>query len=146
MALSIGSATLTSSFATIGTVALVGSWPENRSGGKLNVRLKHTKHASQSGGYPVVRVRYMVPNAAGSEVTSMDSLLDGDIAVASGVATVDACTPEIAVLALTDSAGSVEYDLVIEVPPYKTKLVLQAKQAGDTTNFGTLAAELDGRI
>lgn len=146
MAESFGSLTLTSTWQTVGTITLSGSWIENRSGGNLTVRIKHTKHNSQSAGYPVVRLRFLVYNAAGTEVTSLDSLLDGDITASNGVAAVDALTPEVNVLALTDSTGTPEFDLVVTVPPYKNKIQLQAKQAGDTTNFGTLAGELDGRI
>lgn len=138
--------TLTASWATVGTVALQGSWAENRSGGKVTIRLKHTKHASQSGGYPVVRVRYSTKNAAGNDVASLDPLLDDAITTAGGVATVKAYTPESEIRALTDSTGTPEFDLVIEVPPFKNAIVLEAKQAGDTTNFGALVAELDGRI
>lgn len=146
MAQSFGSVTLTSSFATVGTVTLQGSWIENTSGGKLTVRLKHTKHASQSGGYPVIKVQFLVYNAAGTEVVVMDYMFDSDITVANGAAAVDAVTPEVSVLALTDSAGTPEYPLVVTVPPYMNKIRVQAKQAGDTTNFGMLAVELDGRV
>lgn len=146
MATSIGSATLTASWATIGTVSLQGSWAENRSGGAVTVRLKHTKHASQSGGYPMVRFRYKTHNVAGTLVTSLDPLVNSTITESGGVATLNCDTGEFKILALTDSDGTKEYDLVLQIPPYKEQLVLEAKQAGDTTNFGTLAAELDGKI
>lgn len=147
MAQSFGDAvTLTASWDDVGTVDLQGSWLQNTSNGMVTIRLKHTKHASQSGGYPVVRVRTKVYNAAGDEATCLDSLVDSTITTAAGVATVKAYTPEIEVLALTDSDGAEEFALVIQVPPSHTKVLLQAKQAGDTTNFGALAAELDGRI
>ena len=143
---SIGTATLTASWATIGSTTLLGSWAEGRSGGRIAVRFKHTKHASQSGGYPVVRIRTQVRNVAGSTVTSIDPVLDSAITIASSVATVKAYDGAIELRALTDSTGTPECTLTITVPPYHDAIQVDAKQAGDTTNFGTLAVELDGRL
>jgi len=90
MALSIGSATLTASWADIGTVALPGSWAENKSGGRLTLRLKFTKAGSTSGGIPWVRVRYKTHNAAVTEVTSFDPLMNSTATISGGVATFEA--------------------------------------------------------
>jgi hypothetical protein len=142
---SFGSVALTASWATVGTVPLPGGW--SASSVFVVVRLKYTKHASQSGGYPVVRVRYKTTNAARTEVTSLDSVANGStISVSAGVATIEYNAPEAKILALADSDGTLEFDLLLQVPPYKNKIQLQAKQAGDVVNFGTLAAELDGKI
>ena len=148
MALSIGSATLTASWADIGTVALPGSWAENKSGGRLTLRLKFTKAGSTSGGIPWVRVRYKTHNAAVTEVTSFDPLMNSTATISGGVATIEAATGEIKITALTDSDGTIEFDLPLDVPPFKEKIVVQGKQSGDTTagHFGVLVAELDGRI
>lgn len=148
MAQAIGTvATLTASWATIGTAQIQGNWVQNASGGQLALRLKHTKHGSQLGGYPMVRVRYLAYDVAGNQVTSLDGLNNGaSITTSGGVATVECNTPELKILALTDSDGSLQYDVILVVPPYKTGITVQAKQAGDTTNFGTLVAELDGKI
>lgn len=139
--------TLTPSFATIGSAtALLGSWTENRSQGNLVVRLKHVKHASQVGGYPVVRLRWQTYNAAGELVTMHDPILDSAITVTAGVAAISAARGEWTITPLTDSDGTIEYPMMVIVPPPATHVIVQAKQAGDTTNLGTLAAELDGRI
>jgi hypothetical protein len=77
MAITVGSATLTASFDTIGEATLLlGSWREGNSGGRVGVRFKHTKHGSQSGGYPVVRIRTQISNVAVSS-TSIE-LVDSD--------------------------------------------------------------------
>lgn len=139
--------TLTSSWATLGSaVTLLGSWGEPTNGGDLTLMLTHVKHASESSGYPMVRVRWTMINAAGSEVTNLDPLTNDTITESSGVATVTCDTAEMAITALTDSDGTTSYPLAITAPPWAGKLTLQAKQAGDTTNFGTLAAQLVGRI
>ena len=138
---------LTPSFATIGSAtALLGSWTENRSQGNLVVRLKHVKHASQVGGYPVVRLRWQTYNAAGELVTMHDPILDSAITVTAGVAAISAARGEWTITPLTDSDGTIEYPMMVIVPSRATHVIVQAKQAGDTTNLGTLAAELDGRI
>lgn len=139
--------TLTSSFATIGSATpLVGSWAENRSQGNLVVRLKHVKHASQVGGYPVVRLRWQTYNAASELVTMHDPILDSTITVTAGVAAISAARGEWTITPLTDSDGTIEYPMMVIAPSRATHVIVQAKQAGDTTNLGTLAAELDGRI
>lgn len=139
--------TLTSSWATVGSaVVLLGSWSEAHSGGRLTLMLTHTKGASQSGGYPMVRVRWTIVNAAGTEITCLDALLNDTITESSGVATVTCDTPEMSIAALTDSDGTTSYPLPITAPPWSGKMTLQAKQAGDTTHFGTLAAQLVGKI
>lgn len=140
--------TLTPSFATIGSAtALLGSWTENRSQGNLVVRLKHVKHASQVGGYPVVRLRWQTYNAASELVTMHDPILDSAITVTAGVAAISAARGEISIEPLTDAVlDDPEYPLMVIAPSRATHVIVQAKQAGDTTNLGTLAAELDGRI
>lgn len=147
MAITVGSATLTTSFATIGEATLLlGSWREGNSGGKVAIRFKHTKHGSQTGGYPVVRIRTQVSNASGDTVTSIDPVLDSAITIVGSVATVKAYDGVIELRALTDSDGTVECSLTVVMPSYHSHVLVQAKQAGDTTNLGTLAVELDGRI
>jgi hypothetical protein len=144
---SIGSATLTSSFATIGAaVSLTGSWAESRSGGVITLRFKHTKHLSQSGGYPVIRVRGKTYNAAGTLIDTMDLQIDGNITASAGVAAVSTNEFEVKLEKLTDSDGSVQGSVTYRVPPYQDQILVQAKQAGDTTNLGTLAVEIDGEI
>lgn len=147
MAITVGSATLTASFDTIGEATLLlGSWREGNSGGRVGVRFKHTKHGSQSGGYPVVRIRTQVSNVAGSTVTSIDPVVDSAITIVGSVATVKAYDGAIELHALKDSDGTVECTLTIVIPAYHSHILVQAKQAGDTVNFGTLTVELDGRI
>jgi hypothetical protein len=148
MARSIGSATLTDSWADIGTIPVPGYWLENKSGGRLTLRIKYTKAGATSGGIPWVRVRYKTHNAAGTEVTSLDPLMNSTTTIASGVATLEAATGEVKITALTDSDGTIEFDLPLDVPPFKEKILVQAKQSGDTTagHFGVLVAELDGQI
>jgi hypothetical protein len=139
--------TLTPTFATIGSAAaLLGSWTENRSQGNLVVRLKHVKHASQVGGYPVVRLRWQTYNAAGELVTMHDPILDSAITVTAGVAAITAARGEWTIEPLKDSDGTIEYPMMVIAPSRATHVIVQAKQAGDTINLGTLAAELDGRI
>mgnify|MGYP003442338101 FL=1 len=141
MAQAIGTvATLTASWATIGSVYFRAGPIRDK---KASLRLKHVKHASQSGGYPVVRVRYKATDSTNTEVTSLDSINHSTVVTTAGVAAVEADTPEVSIVALTDSDGTLQYDLVLVVHPGKTGITVQAKQAGDTTNFGTLAAELD---
>jgi hypothetical protein len=129
-------------------VSITGSWRENNSEGNLVLRLKHTKAGAQSGGYPMVRCRWLFTNASGAEVTALDPVLDGTVVTTGGVATVDADTCEYSVTGLTDSDGSLEYPITMIAPAFAEKFLLQAKQAGDTVagHFGTLAAELTGRI
>lgn len=148
MARLIGSATLTASWATIGTVPVPGQWTKNKSGGRLNLRIKFTKAGSTSGGIPWVRVRYKTHNTSNAEVTSFDPLMNSTVTISGGVATLEAATGEIKITALTDSDGTVEFDLPIDVPPFKEQIVVQGKQSGDVTagHFGVLAAELDGQI
>lgn len=147
MAITVGSATLTASFETIGEATLLlGSWREGNSGGKVAIRFKHTKHGSQTGGYPVVRIRTQVSNASGATVTSIDPVLDSAITIVGSVATVKAYDGVIELRALTDSDGTLECSLTVVMPPYHSHVLVQAKQAGDTTNLGTLAVELHGRI
>lgn len=139
--------TLTSSWATLGSaVLLLGSWAEAHSGGRMTLLLTHVKHASESGGYPMVRVRWSIVNAAGTDVTCLDPLINDTITESSGVATVTCDTAEMSITGLTDSDGTTSYPLPVVAPPWAGKLTLQAKQAGDTTNFGTLAAQLVGKI
>ena len=95
-----------------------------------------------------MRVRYKTHNAAVTEVTSFDPLMNSTATISGGVATIEAATGEIKITALTDSDGTIEFDLPLDVPPFKEKIVVQGKQSGDTTagHFGVLVAELDGRI
>jgi hypothetical protein len=108
------------------------------------VRLKHVKHASQSGGYPVVRVSTLTRNVAGDAVVCYVSLNNETFTPSAGVAPIDAYAPEISVRALTDNTGTKEYPIEFSIPPGHEQVRVEAKQAGDTTNFGTLTAELDG--
>lgn len=145
MAQPIGTVTLTASWATVGTAYFRGGGSGNPDR-RVTLRLKHTKHGSQVGGYPVVRVRYKARDVAGADVTSLDSINHSTVTTTGGVAAVEADTPEVAIVALTDSDGTLQYDLILVVHPGKTGVMVQAKQAGDTTNLGTLVAELDGRL
>jgi len=143
----IGSATLTSSWATIGSATqLTGSWGQNSSNATLTLRIKHTKGTSQSGGYPMVRVRWQYTDSSGTVVTCLDPLSDGNITVSTGVATLNLDTPEMPILALTDADGTLQYPIVLGVPAYAEKILVQAKQAGDTSHLGVLVAELSGHI
>jgi len=149
MALSFGSATLTASWAAIGSpIPLPGSWRENRSNGRLNLRVKFTKALLTSGGIPWVRVRYKTHDQSGTLVTSYDPLPNGTITIASGVATIEIARGEMQMTALTDSDGTIQIDIPIDIPPFKKQIFVEAKQSGDTTagHFGVLAVELDGLI
>jgi hypothetical protein len=144
MAKEIGNATLTASYATIGTAQIPSNWWQHLAAGRVAVRIKHVKHPSQSGGYPVVRVSTLTRNVANGTVVCYVPLNNGTFTPSAGVAPINAYTPEISVLALTDNDGTKEYPIELSIPPGHEQVRVEAKQAGDTTNFGTLTAELDG--
>lgn len=140
--------TLTASFAAMNAspVALEGSWAENKSGGALTLLVKHVKHASESGGYPVIRLVWGYSLADGTAATAHDPQVDPNITSSSGVATVVVNTGIATLTGLTDSDGARWLPVQLDVPRFATTLTLEAKQAGDTTNFGKLYAQLTGKI
>jgi hypothetical protein len=149
MSLICANTTLTASFATLGTVDMPTQWAEFSKSGNLTIWLKYTKDSDQVGGYPVVRLKWQVYDSTSALVTGMDPLLNSTITVSGGVATVlcDRAEYDLSPV-LTDSDGTEQYPLMITAPPYAAKLILQAKQAGDTTagHFGGLAAELSRMV
>lgn len=132
---------LSSSFATLGTVGIPGAWKPGTVG-NLTVYVKHTKHASQTNGYPVVKLRWKRLDTSGAMVDCHDPVLNSTLTTSGGVATVECDVPEYPLVPLKDSDGTVQYPLPVVAPTFATHVVLQAKQTGDTTNFGTLAADL----
>lgn len=141
--------TLTASFAAMNAapVYLQGSWKEGHSGGALTLLVKHNKHESQSGGYPVIRPVWGYYLADGTLVPAHDPMLDPNTSASGGVTTVDINTDVANLKGLTDSDGVRWLPVQIDVPRWAVSLYyLEAKQAGDTTNFGTLTAQLTGEL
>jgi hypothetical protein len=74
-------------------------------------------------------------------------LLDPSTTTRSGVITVDINTDVANLKGLTDSDGTRWLPIQIDVPRWAVSLYyLEAKQAGDTTNFGTLTSQLTGEL
>lgn len=140
--------TLTDTFATMNAlpVTLEGSWAENKSGGDLTLLVKYVAHASQSGGYPVIRLVWGFYLADGTAITAHDPQPDPNLSVSAGVVTIDFDVNVSNLKGLTDSDGTVWYPIPVSVPKWAANVTLEAKQAGDTTNLGKLYAQLTGKI
>ncbi len=137
--------TLTASFAEVGSMSFLNPWQEGPRQGNIAIWLKYSKDTDQVDGYPIVRIKWQAYDSDGNLVTGMDPLLNGTITVSGGVATVKCDRAEYDLSeVLTDSDGTEQYPLMITAPTYSAKLILEAKQAGDTTagHFGSLAAQM----
>jgi hypothetical protein len=143
-------ATLTASFVELGNTPVLGSWRTAPNDGKVAVWLLHTKDADQTGGYPVVRFRWGVYLPNGDLVTALDPVQSSAIAFTTYVADIEVGSKQYPLTNLTDSAGASTdwYVLEIDVPAWADKIILDGKQAGDTTagHFGTLRGVIAGEV
>lgn len=137
--------TLTASFAAVNAepVYIQGLWTENKEGSTV-LLVRHVKHASQSGGYVVIRLVWGYYLADGTHVPCHDPLLDPNTTTSSGVTTVTINRPEAELMAIKDSDGARWLPVEVTVPTWASSLYyLEALQAGDTTNFGKIYAQLE---
>ena len=145
------STVLTASFAELGNVPVRGSWRTAPNDGKVAVWLLYTKDADQSGGYPVVRFRWGVYLPAnGGIVTAPDPVQSSAITFTSYVADIGVGEKQYPLQNLTDNAGGTSgwYALEVDIPTWADTLILEGKQAGDTTagHFGALRGVIAGEV
>lgn len=120
---------------------------KNSGSGELTLLVKYVKDGAPSGGYPVIRLVWGYYLEDGAAAQANDPQPDPNLSVASGVVTIDLDTNVSSLKGLTDSDGARWYPVPVSVPKWATTLyALEAKQAGDTTNFGTLSAQLAGKV
>lgn len=121
-------------------VAIEGQMTENHEG-EPTIDFRVTYTAGASGGYPIVRVAWLTPDASGNDVEMYDPITIAD--PATGVCTTYRATNK---LTLLTDGSSTSTDVTYTVPRYVTKVRFEPAEFGNTGTPGTITVAMFGRL
>lgn len=118
-----------------------GRWSENHDGApSITFRVTYTKGMSSSGGYPVIRVVWLVQDETGANVEMIDPITT---AGADGVCITEGATNELAVLV---DGNPVSTGVVYTILREATMVRMEVAEMGDTAHPGTVTVAMLGGL